>query len=101
MPSPVTPSRSGESAARRLGATAAVDGRRVRDAVRDRGGRPELVDVRRFRNDWEKQASLQLRIGDTDVIDTTLRTSVTPGGYDDSRSRLPSLAHRPAAGARC
>ena len=52
--------------------------------VRDRGDAPELVDVRRFRNDWEKQASLQLRIGDTDVIDTYIaHQRVTPGGYDE------------------
>ena len=52
--------------------------------VRDRGDAPELVDVRRFKNDWEKQASLQLRIGDTDVIDTYIaHQRVTPGGYDE------------------
>ncbi len=52
--------------------------------VRDRGDAPELVDVRRFRNEWEKHASLQLRIGDTDVIDTYLaHQRVTPGGYDE------------------
>ena len=38
--------------------------------VRSRDDAPELLDVRRFRNEWEKHASLQLRIGDTDVIDT-------------------------------
>jgi len=38
--------------------------------VRSRDDAPELLDVRRFRNVWEKRASLQLRIGDTDVIDT-------------------------------
>lgn len=32
--------------------------------ARDRGGAPELTDVRRFRNDWEKTATLQLRHGD-------------------------------------
>ncbi|MBL3686214.1 conjugal transfer protein [Leucobacter zeae] len=52
--------------------------------VRDRGDAPELVDVRRFRNDWEKHASLQLRVGDTDVIDTYLgHGRVVPGGYDE------------------
>jgi len=52
--------------------------------VRDRGDAPELVDVRRFRNEWEKHASLQLRIGDADVIDTYLaHQRVTPGGYDE------------------
>ena len=36
--------------------------------VRDRcGGAPELCDVRRFRNDWEKDASLRLRQGQEDV----------------------------------
>lgn len=38
--------------------------------VRDRGDAPELVDVRRFTHDWEKSASLRLRLGHTDVIDT-------------------------------
>ena len=52
--------------------------------VRDRGDAPELLDVRRFRNDWEKHASLQLRLGDTDVIDTYLKHDrVTPGTYED------------------
>lgn len=52
--------------------------------VRDRGNAPELLDVRRFRNDWEKHASLQLRLGDTDVIDTYLEHDrVTPGTYED------------------
>lgn len=52
--------------------------------VRDRGDAPELLDVRRFRNDWEKHASLQLRLGDTDVIDTYLEHDrVTPGTYED------------------
>lgn len=40
--------------------------------VRDRDDAPELIDVHRFRNEWEKHASLQLRIGNTDVIDTYL-----------------------------
>ena len=52
--------------------------------VRDRGDAPELLDVRRFRNDWEKHASLQLRLGDTDVLDAYLeRDRVTPGTYED------------------
>lgn len=38
--------------------------------VRDRDDAPELVDVRRFRHDWEKHASLQLRLGSATVIDT-------------------------------
>lgn len=52
--------------------------------VRERGDAPELTDVRRFRSDWEKHASLGLRIGDTDVIDTYLHQDrVIPGGYED------------------
>ncbi|GAB3597146.1 MobF family relaxase [Microbacterium tumbae] len=38
--------------------------------VRDRGDAPELIDVRRFNNDWERSASLALRLGHTSVIDT-------------------------------
>ncbi len=43
--------------------------------VRDRNNQPdndpapELADVRRFGSEWEKDASLRLRQGDTDVID--------------------------------
>ncbi len=52
--------------------------------VRERDDAPELTDVRRFRNDWEKHASLGLRIGDTDVIDTYLdHDRITPGGYEE------------------
>lgn len=36
----------------------------------DRGDAPELVDVHRFTHDWEKRASLDLRHGHTDIIDT-------------------------------
>ncbi|WP_230953346.1 MobF family relaxase [Propionibacterium freudenreichii] len=38
--------------------------------VHDRGDAPELVDVHRFTHAWEKTASLDLRHGRTDVIDT-------------------------------
>jgi conjugative relaxase-like TrwC/TraI family protein len=54
---------------------AAVDaggalGMLVRDRNKTEGdGAPELLDVRRFENTWEKAASLHLRRGDTDVID--------------------------------
>lgn len=37
--------------------------------VHDRDDAPELVDIHRFRNEWEKTASLGLRHGDTTVID--------------------------------
>ncbi|WP_257478507.1 ATP-dependent DNA helicase [Acidipropionibacterium jensenii] len=38
--------------------------------VHDRGDAPELVDVHRFTHAWEKTASLDLRHGRTEVIDT-------------------------------
>jgi hypothetical protein len=51
--------------------------------VRDRTDAPELTDVRRFRTEWEKHASLGLRIGDTDVIDTYLdHDRIDPGGHE-------------------
>ncbi|HLR84094.1 MAG TPA: AAA family ATPase, partial [Nocardioidaceae bacterium] len=37
--------------------------------VRHRQSVPELTDVRRFANDWEKTASLGLRHGNTDALD--------------------------------
>ncbi|WP_446686071.1 MobF family relaxase [Microbacterium arthrosphaerae] len=37
--------------------------------VHDRDDVPELVDVHRFVHSWEKEASVQLRDGDVDVID--------------------------------
>ena len=40
--------------------------------VGDRDHAPELVDVHRFTNEWEKTASLALRHGRTEVIDTYL-----------------------------
>ncbi len=40
--------------------------------ARDLDHAPELLDVRRFRNEWEKAASLGLRLGELSVIDTYL-----------------------------
>ena len=40
--------------------------------VSDRDDAPELVDVHRFTHEWEKTASLSLRHGRTEVIDTYL-----------------------------
>lgn len=51
--------------------------------VRDRDDPPELLDVRRFRHDWEKHASLQLRLGDTAVIDTYMDHARVAGGDHD------------------
>jgi conjugative relaxase-like TrwC/TraI family protein len=52
--------------------------------VRDRDLAPELTDVRRFRHRWEKTASIQLRVGDTDAIAAyTTRGRVESGSRDD------------------
>lgn len=51
--------------------------------VRDRDDAPELFDVRRFRNDWEKNASLQLRLGDADAIDVYIDHDRVAGGVRD------------------
>ncbi|MFM9920892.1 MobF family relaxase [Lacisediminihabitans sp. H27-G8] len=48
--------------------------------ARDRDRAPELSDVRRFRNEWEKTATLALRIGDSSVIDTYLEHHRVVGG---------------------
>ena len=40
--------------------------------ARDLDQAPELFDVRRFHNEWEKESSLGLRLGDLSVIDTYL-----------------------------
>lgn len=37
--------------------------------VRDRPDAPRLLELHRFRHEWEKRASLGLRVGDTDVIE--------------------------------
>lgn len=48
--------------------------------VHDRDDAPELVDVHRFVNPWEKTASLALRHGRTDVIDTYTEHGRIRGG---------------------
>jgi ATP-dependent exoDNAse (exonuclease V) alpha subunit len=37
--------------------------------VNDRTDAPELTNVRRFQNEWERDASLHLRVGDPEAID--------------------------------
>ncbi len=52
--------------------------------VRDRDLAPELTDVRRFRHRWEKTASIQLRVGDTDAITAyTGHGRVTAGAREE------------------
>ena len=48
--------------------------------VQDRDDTPELVDVHRFVNPWEKTASLALRHGRADVIDTYAEHGRVTGG---------------------
>ncbi len=48
--------------------------------VHDREDAPELVDVHRFTNDWEKTASLGLRHGRVEVIDAYLDHGHIQGG---------------------
>jgi hypothetical protein len=52
--------------------------------VRDRDLAPELTDVRRFRHRWEKTASIQLRVGDTNAIAAyTTHGRVESGNRDE------------------
>lgn len=48
--------------------------------VHERDDAPELVDIHRFTHEWEKTASLDLRHGRTDVIDTYLDHGRVTGG---------------------
>ena len=50
----------------------------------DQDGAPEFADIRRFKNEWEKAASLRLRRGDTDVIDLyDEQGRIVGGDHDD------------------
>lgn len=52
--------------------------------ARDLEQTPELHDVRRFHNEWERQASLKLRIGDSSVLtDYTNHDRIIGGTYED------------------
>ncbi len=57
----------------------------VRDRnATDEDGAPELADIRRFKNEWEKAASLRLRRGDTEVIDVyDEHGRIVGGDHDD------------------
>lgn len=51
--------------------------------VGDRDDAPELIDIHRFTNKWEKTASLDLRHGRTDIIDTyTVHDRIHDGDED-------------------
>lgn len=51
--------------------------------VRDRPDSPRLLELHRFRHEWEKRASLGLRLGDTSVIDDYVgQQRVHDGAYE-------------------
>ena len=52
--------------------------------VHDRDDAPELVDIHRFTNPWEKTASLGLRHGRTEVIDTYMEHGRVTGGETET-----------------
>lgn len=62
--------------------------------VHDRGDAPELVDVHRFDNAWEKTASLGLRHGRTEVIDTYVDHGRVQGGETEQMTDAAYIAWR-------
>ena len=64
----------------------------------DRDDTPTLHDVRRFRHEWERTASVQLRAGDPTAIDTYTAQGRVEGG--DRESMLDLLHHAWAADVR-
>lgn len=52
--------------------------------VSDRDDAPELVDIHRFTNEWEKIASLSLRHGHIEIIDTYLEQGRIHGGEEEA-----------------
>ncbi|WP_345803398.1 MobF family relaxase [Microbacterium sp. AZCO] len=60
----------------------------------DRDDVPELVDVHRFVHAWEKKASVQLRDGDTDVIDQYTERGRVVEGQSDAMIDAAYLAWR-------
>ncbi|EWT06650.1 conjugal transfer protein [Intrasporangium chromatireducens Q5-1] len=62
--------------------------------VADRDDAPELVDVHRFTHEWEKAASLGLRHGRTEVIDTYIDHDRVTGGEADQMSDAAYAAWR-------
>lgn len=62
--------------------------------VHDRDDAPELVDIHRFTNPWEKAASLGLRHGRTEVIDTYMEHGRITGGDTDAMIDAAYVAWR-------
>jgi conjugative relaxase-like TrwC/TraI family protein len=60
--------------------SAVESGGAFRMLVNDRADAPELSTVRRFTNEWERAASIRLRVGDTRAIDDYLTHERVRGG---------------------
>ncbi|WP_444876255.1 MobF family relaxase [Agromyces albus] len=67
--------------------------------VHDRRDAPELVDVHRFVNEWEKAASLGLRRGDPESVDRYLAHGRVREGDTDAMAEAAYLAWRADARA--
>lgn len=67
--------------------------------VHSRADAPELIEVHRFRHDWEKSASLGLRQGDPDSIDHYVTHDRVSGGTTESMVDAAYLAWRADARA--
>ncbi|WP_415855392.1 MobF family relaxase [Sinomonas sp. G460-2] len=62
--------------------------------VSDRADAPELLDVHRFTHDWEKSASLHLRHGRTEAIDTYLDHGRIARGEAETMSEAAYMGWR-------
>tara|TARA_R110000868_G_C10970452_1_gene769775 strand:- start:11435 stop:14971 length:3537 start_codon:yes stop_codon:yes gene_type:complete len=62
--------------------------------VHDREDAPELVDIHRFTNPWEKTASFALRHGRTEVIDAYLEHGRVTGGETEAMIEAAYAAWR-------
>lgn len=62
--------------------------------VGDRDDAPELIDIHRFSNEWEKSASLELRHGRTYIIDTYLDHDRIHDGDEDTMTDAAYAAWR-------
>ncbi|WP_026378777.1 MobF family relaxase [Agromyces italicus] len=67
--------------------------------VRERRDAPELVDVHRFTEEWEKRASLELRDGNPDAIDRYLAHDRVRDGSSDEMADAAYRAWRADARA--
>lgn len=67
--------------------------------VHDRTGAPELVEVHRFINEWEKAASVALRRGDSEAIDEYIAHARVLEGSTEAMADAAYLAWRADARA--